>query len=254
MSSTKALAGKVAIVTGGNSGIGLGIARALARAGASICIWSRNSARNRDACEELRTLGVRAEACECDVTIEASVEFATARAVDMLGRIDMCFASAGTTPQVREPITQFDVDAWRTIFAVNVEGALLAVKHVVRRMESQRSGGKLVLISSIAAHLGLPALRAYAASKASLEALCRCLAVELAPAGIQVNAIAPGFIDTPLTRRAGEQFATQIRQRVPAHRLGDVADLEAVALLLASPDSQYLTGQCITVDGGYSIT
>lgn len=250
----QALSGKVALVTGGNRGVGFGIARGLAAAGADVCIWGRDAARNRDACEALQALGVRAEACVCDVTVEAAVQSATQCSVRMMGRIDICFANAGVTSDVREPITEFDLHAWRNVLATNVEGVLLTSKHVVREMIARGDGGKLVFTSSIAARLGLSTRRSYPASKAALEALCRCLAVELAPHDIQVNAIAPGFIDTEMTRRAGPEFADQILQRLPAKSLGSTADIESVAVFLASPASRYVTGQCITVDGGYSIT
>lgn len=247
------LKGHVSVITGGNGGIGLGMARGLARAGAAIAIWARNPDKNERAQAELAGLGARVLALPCDVTQEADVAHATSQTLAEFGRIDSCFANAGVMRAAR--FVDMTLDEWNAGLAVNLTGAFLVFRAAARHMIERGGGGKLVATSSIGAEFGMPQQGHYAASKAGVCALVRSLAVELARYDIQANAILPGWIETEMTAgpRSWEKLSEAVVKRTPARRWGRPADFEAVAVYLASSASRFHTGDVLRIDGAYSI-
>lgn len=251
------LLGRTVVVTGGNSGIGLGIARGVARAGADVAIWARSARRNDDAVDELRSLGGRAIAVSCDVSSEQEIRDAVARTMGEFAYIDAVFANAGRGSD-RMDIFTTDLEEWRAIQAANVEGTFLTFRECARTMIESGRPGALVGVSSLSATFGAPGWLAYSVSKAGILALVRSLAVELAPNRIRCNAIVPGWIDTPMHephRKAPvwERLERSTVRRTPAGRWGVPDDFESVAVFLADPDHAFSTGMELVIDGGYSI-
>jgi NAD(P)-dependent dehydrogenase (short-subunit alcohol dehydrogenase family) len=248
------LAGKVALVTGGNSGIGLGMALALAEAGADVAIWGTNAAKNAMAMEQLSKTGVRVHATVCDVGDEAIVERAMEVTLAALGRVDACFANAGTYGLKRK-FTELDSAEWHRVTRVNLDGAFHTLRAAARHMVDRGGGGALIGTASLAAIEGAARNTQYAATKGAMVAMIRALAVELARHGIRANAILPGWIETPMTAGsvADERFAAAVLPRIPARRWGTGADFGGIAVYLASDASAYHTGDCLVVDGGYSL-
>jgi len=248
------LAGKVALVTGGNSGIGLGMARALAEAGADVAIWGTNAARNAEAAAALAATGVRVHAERCDVGDEAAVDAAFANTVAALGRVDACFANAGTYGR-KAKFTELDSAEWHRVTRVNLDGAFYTLRAAARHMVERGGGGSLVGTASLAAIEGAARNAQYAATKGAMVAVIRALAVELARHGIRANAILPGWIETAMTAKsvADEKFAAAVLPRIPARRWGAGEDFGGLAVYLASDASAYHTGDCLVVDGGYSL-
>jgi NAD(P)-dependent dehydrogenase (short-subunit alcohol dehydrogenase family) len=247
------LTGRVAVVTGGNRGIGLGMARGLAKAGATLSIWSRDEARNAEAARELEALGAKVHTQRCDVASEADVVRCTEAAVAEFGRIDVCIANAGYGAG-GDPL-EMSLEDWRRLLAVNFDGAFVTLREAARQMKARGEGGKLVAIGSISEIFGAPKQVHYAAGKAGLSGLVRSLAVELARYGIQVNCVLPGWIETEATEPA-QAFAPlneAVLKRTPARRWGTPEDLEGIAVYLASPASDFHTGDSIRIDGGYSV-
>jgi NAD(P)-dependent dehydrogenase (short-subunit alcohol dehydrogenase family) len=247
------LSGKTIVVTGGNRGIGLGIARGLARQGAALSIWSRDDARNAEAARELEALGADVHTVACDVSSEQGIVDATAATLDRFGRIDVGFANAGYGKGVN-PL-ELDLAGWRELLSVNLDGAFLTFRELGRHMSEREGGGKLIAVSSISAWYGSPAQPHYAASKGGIDAMVRSFAVALARADVQVNSVQPGWITTEATAPAQkyEKLNAAVMKRTPARRWGDTSDLEGIAVYLASDASRYHTGDTIRVDGGYSI-
>jgi NAD(P)-dependent dehydrogenase (short-subunit alcohol dehydrogenase family) len=247
------LSGRVAVVTGGNGGIGLGIARGLASAGAAIAIWARDAAKNEAAAKELEGLGVRALALPCDVGDEAQVAAAVERTVAALGRIDIGVANAGFS--LARSVLETPLEEWQRVTRVDLDGVFLTFRDVARHMVARGGGGKLIAISSIGEIFGMPKQEAYAASKGGLGALVRSLAVELARHDIQVNAVQPGWIATeatqPLLRWKAMNDA--ILHRTPARRWGTPDDVAGACVYLASDAARFHTGDTLRVDGGYSV-
>lgn len=247
------LTGHVALVTGGNGGIGLGMARGLARAGAAIAVWGTNADKNGAAAEELRDLGADAEAFRCDVSDEEQVKASMAATLERFGRVDSCFANAGIGGGGR--FTDMSLEEWRRVQRVNSEGAFLTLQAAAKHMVERGDGGSLVGISSVSAIDGAPLTPSYAHSKGGLIAMIRGLAVGMARYGIRANAILPGWIETAMTE-AGfdtEGFQTKVLPRIPHRRWGTPDDFGAVAVYLASPASSYHTGDTLVIDGGYTI-
>lgn len=250
------LSGKVVLITGGNAGIGLGMAEAVAQAGADVCIWGTNFDKNSSALEKLKSHGVRAAALVCDVADEASVDQAFAETLTQFGRVDGCFANAGVlaTPT---PFTHISSADWRRVMAVNLDGCFYtlraAARHMEERAKQQDPGGRLIVTASIAAIAGAARNEHYAATKGAVVSLVRALAVELARYGITANAILPGWIETSMTAStfASKKFSEAVKPRVPMGRWGTAEDLGAIAVYLMSPASGYHTGDCIRIDGGY---
>jgi len=248
------LAGKVVLVTGGNSGIGLGMAEALAAAGADVCIWGTNESKNAAATRELERHGRRVLALRCDVGDEAAIDGALAETVGELGRIDACFANAGIGG-IAPSFGEMPTEEWRRVLRVNLDGVFFTLRGAVRHMTARGGGGSLVVTASLAAIEGAARNEHYAASKGAVIAMMRGLAVELARHGIRANAVLPGWIDTPLTeRQLGHELAQRkILPRIPMRRWGARGDFGGIAVYLASDASAYHTGDTIVIDGGYAI-
>lgn len=249
------LTGKVAIITGGNSGIGLGMAEALARAGANISIWGTNKAKNAAAVQKLQGCGVRPLAVECDVGEEAAVEAAFAHTVAQLGYVDACFANAGVYgSSAVKSFADMPAGEWRRVMRVNLDGAFFTLRAAARHMVERGKGGSLAVTSSLAAISGPPRGEHYAATKGGVISLVQAVAVEFGRHGIRANAILPGWIDTPMTDKTlhWDKFAEKVLPRVPLRRWGAPEDFGGIAVYLASDASAYHTGDTILIDGGYS--
>lgn len=249
------LSGLVALVTGGNGGIGLGMALGLAQAGADVAIWGTNEAKNAAAEEELTRTGRRVVALRCDVRDEAEVEAAFARTVAELGKVDSVFANAGVGPTRMAPFMDMTLEEWRAVFAVNVEGAFLTLRAGARHFVERGEGGSLVAVSSTASIHGAARNEHYGASKTALIALVRGLAVELARYRIRCNTLLPGWTETEMTAkgREHEKFVENTTYRTPVRRWGRPDDFAAAAVYLADPRLVFHTGDTMVVDGGYTV-
>jgi 2-deoxy-D-gluconate 3-dehydrogenase len=242
------LRGRVALVTGGNSGIGRALAMALREAGARVAIGARRAERNAAALEQL---GGDSLALELDVTDEASVERAVNAVQQRCGRLDILVNNAGTVK--RASVMEHTRADWDNVVHTNVTGPFLCTKHAARLMKAQGSG-KVINIASAYAHVapsrGLQ--MSYTVSKHALIGLTKVNAVELAPLGIQVNAISPGYFHTEITAELrGSPFEQAVKRRTPQGRWGETQDLIGACIFLASSASDHVTGACIAVDGGY---
>jgi 2-deoxy-D-gluconate 3-dehydrogenase len=247
------LKGKVAVVTGGNGGIGLGMARGLAAAGCDIVVAARNADKSSRAVKELEGLGIRAAAIPVDVADEPSVETLIARAVEGFGRVDIVVNNAGTN--VRKPPEDLALAEWHHVMDTNLTSAFLVSRAAYPHMKRQ-GGGKIINIGSMMSIFGVRFSPAYAASKGGIVQLTKVMATAWAGDNIQVNAVLPGWIDTELTQGARKQIAglhDSVLKRTPAGRWGVMADMSGVAVFLASAASDFVTGTAIPVDGGYSI-
>lgn len=250
------LSGKVALITGGNSGIGLGMAEGLAAAGAAVCIWGTNEAKNAAAATQLATHGGKVRALRCDVADEAAVERAFAETLNAFGRVDACFANAGVSGRAGgQSFAEMTTEEWRHVLSVNLDGAFFTLRAAVRHMTRREGGGSLVVTSSLAAISGQARGEHYAATKGALIAMMKALAVEFARHGVRANAILPGWIETAMTERAlhWDRFVERVLPRVPARRWGVPDDFGAIAVYLASDASAYHTGDTFVIDGGYAI-
>lgn len=247
------LSGHVTVVTGGNGGIGLGMAEGLAAAGAAVSVWGRDEAKNATAVEKLRSLGAAAEAVFCDVSSEESVVAAMAATLERFDKVDSCFANAGIGP-VGTRFTDMTMEEWRRLLSVNLDGVFLTFREATRHMVERGEGGSLVVTSSLAGLFGFPRGEHYAASKAAVSSLARSIAVEHARHGIRANAILPGWVETALTEPMffDERFAAAVMRRIPMRRWGTPADFAGIAVYLASDASSWHTADTIVIDGGYT--
>jgi 2-deoxy-D-gluconate 3-dehydrogenase len=246
------LGGRVAIVTGGNGGIGLGMARGLYQAGAALLLAARDAGKLDAALAALGGAGPRVRAAGVDVTDPASVRAMVQAALDAFGRVDVLVTSAGIN--IRKPPQDLALDEWRQVMEVNVTGTFLCAQAVYPAMK-QAGGGKLITIGSMTSIFGASFAAPYSASKGGVVQLTRALASAWAADNIQANAVLPGFIDTELTRTARQQVAglhDRVVARTPQARWGRPEDLAGVAVFLASRASDFVTGAAIPVDGGYS--
>ncbi len=248
------LTGKVALVTGGNGGIGLAMADAMAAAGADVCVWGSNAEKTAQAGAQIERHGRRVLALACDVSDEAAVEAATAETVATLGRIDACFANAGVAGRAPS-FLEMTAQEWRRVLSVNLDGVFFTLRAAARCMVEQGDGGALVVTSSLASIEGQPRGEHYAASKGGVVSMMRALAVELARHKIRANAILPGWIETDMTRDWMSQKVVQDRvlKRVPARRWGVPEDFGAIAVYLASDASAYHSGDTLLIDGAYAL-
>lgn len=253
------LTGKTVLVTGGNAGIGLGMAEAVAAAGANVAIWGRRTAENETAVNHLNAVGDgTVKSWSVDVSDEAAVISAMADTEAAFGRIDSCFANAGVG-RGAPSFSDMSTDTWRYNMSINMEGAFWtmreAVKSMVKRAEAGDPGGSLVGVASLAAIEGAGRNQAYAATKGGLISMLKSIAVEHARFGIRANAILPGWIATDMTAGAqdNETFTQKVISRVPARRWGEPSDFGGVAVYLASDASTYHSGDTFVIDGGYAI-
>ncbi len=247
------LAGKVAIVTGGNGGIGLGVARGLAQAGADLAVVGRNQAKSARAIKELSTYGTKVIAIEADATQESAVSTMVERVASTLGGVDILVNNAGTN--VRKLPQNLSVDAWHLVQNTNLTSAFLCSKACWPWMK-KTGQGKVLNNGSMMSLFGAPWSPAYAASKGGIMQLTKSLACAWAPDNIQVNCFLPGWIDTSLTQKAREEINglhDRVLARTPAARWGDIDDFQGIAVFLSSAASNFVTGAVITVDGGYSV-
>ncbi|MBU2646946.1 SDR family oxidoreductase [bacterium] len=246
------LEGKVALVTGGNGGIGLGMAEAMAEAGADVCIWGRNEEKNEAAAKKLKKYDRRVLALKCDVADEQQVEECFAKTVATLGMVTTCFANAAISPRTT-PFHKMTIEEWRSVFNINMEGVFYTFRAAIRHMIDDKITGSLIATSSIAAVSGQPRGEHYASTKAGLTALIRSLSVEYARYNIRANAILPGFIDTEMIalEEADEKVKMAVMQRIPQRRWGVPKDFGPIAVYFASDASAYHTGDSVIIDGGY---
>ncbi len=250
------LTGKTALITGGNSGIGLGFAEALAQAGAAVCIWGTNVEKNRIALEKIRKFNSSSISFLCDVGDEEQVEARFAETVAKLGPVHACFANAGVSGLAEvKSFTEMTTAEWKRVTRVNLDGAFYTLRAAARHMAGHKLGGALVGTASLAAISGQPRGEHYAATKGGLISMIRALAVEFARQGIRANAILPGWIETAMTEKAlnWDRFRDKVLPRVPMRRWGQPADFGAIAVYLVSDASSYHTGDTFLIDGGYSL-
>ena len=250
------LKGKVALVTGGNSGIGLGMARGLAEAGADVCIWGTNAEKNEAAVTELSAHGTRVSSERCDVSKADEVARAFAATVSRHGRVDSCFANAGVSGRGAR-FDEMTADEWQRVVGVNLHGAFYtfqqAARHMRARAEAGDPGGRLVGTASLAALSGAPRGEHYAATKGGLISMVKALAIEYARYGVTAHTILPGWIETPMTQRhmINDKFVDAVMKRIPARRWGTGDDFAAIAVYIASDASAYHTADTFLIDGGY---
>ena len=251
------LTGKVVLVTGGNGGIGLAMADAMAEAGAELAIWGTNAAKNAAAQEQLGAHGRKARAYVCDVADRDAVEETFAQTLADFGRVDGCFANAGVMGRGERSFLDITPEEWRRVMSVNLDGVYhtyqAVLRHMVERAGRGDAGGRLVGVSSLASISGAARNEHYGATKGALNALTYALAVEFARHGVTANAILPGWIETEMTQglMGNEKFAAASLARTPMRRWGQPADFAGLAVYLMSEASSFLTGQGIVVDGGY---
>jgi NAD(P)-dependent dehydrogenase (short-subunit alcohol dehydrogenase family) len=253
------LDGHVAVVTGGNRGIGLGLAEGLVAAGATVAVWARDEVRNIEACAHLDEFGRgvegggRAFGVRCDVSDEAQVAEAMQRTLAELGKVDSLFANAGVGGV--SPFVDMSFAEWRRVMAINLDGAFLTLREAARHLVERGEGGALVAISSVSSMHGAPNMEHYAASKTGVLALVRGLAVELARHRVRCNAILPGWTETEMLEpgRSNERWVDATIRRTPVRRWGVPADFREIAAYLADPAHTFHTGSSIVVDGGYTV-
>ena len=247
------LKGKVAIVTGGNGGIGLGMAKGLASGGARIVVAARNQEKSVAAVSELKALGSEAFALSVDVRDEASVAAMIDEAAKRCGRLDILVNNAGTN--IRKPAQEMTLDEWRQVMDTNLTSAFLCSRSAHPHLK-RVGGGKIINIGSMLSIFGASFAPAYGASKGGIVQLTKSLATAWAADKIQVNAVLPGWIDTDLTRQARQQVSglhERVLARTPAGRWGAIDDFAGIAVFLASAASDFITGTAIPVAGGYSV-
>jgi len=247
------LSGRVALVTGGNGGIGLGFARGLARAGASVMLAGRDAAKSEAALAELRALGARAEAVSADVTDPESIKAMVAATVSTFGRLDILVNNAGTN--IRSRPEETSLADWHTVLNTNLTSTMFAAQAAWPHLKAG-GVGRIINNGSMLSIFGMPLHAAYSSSKGAVVQLTKTLATAWAKDGITVNCVLPGWIDTALTRGARldmPKLDENVRTRAPAGRWGTPEDFEGIAAFYASDAAAYITGTSIAVDGGYSI-
>jgi NAD(P)-dependent dehydrogenase (short-subunit alcohol dehydrogenase family) len=247
------LTGRVAVVTGGNGGIGFGIASALGVAGASVSVWGRDEQKTERAVARLADRGITAAGLRCDVSEEDDVARCTRETVERFGRLDISVANAGAGSHV--PFLDTTLAQWRKGLDTNLTGAFLCFREAARQMVEAGEGGSLIAVSSVASRHAAPMMAGYATAKAALGGLVRSLAAELAPNRIRCNVLIPGFTENERLQAdtVPTEFDIEVVSSVPAGRWGTPDDLGQAALYLADPQLSYHTGGEVIVDGAYSI-
>jgi len=252
------LSGQVALVTGGNGGIGLGMADAIAQSGADVAIWGTNEEKNKRAGDQLRAHGVKVYTRKVDVSDEQQVVDGIGATVKELGRIDAVFANAGVGFGAAS-FVEMSTELYRKTLAVNLDGVFWTLRetsrHMVERAKAGDAGGSLVGVASLAAIEGAARNEAYAATKGGVISMMKGIAVEHAKYGMRANAILPGWSATDMTAQAqaAPAFAEKVIPRVPARRWGEPGDFGGVAVYLTSDASSYHSGDTFIIDGGYAI-
>ena len=246
------LTGKVTVVTGGNSGIGLGFARGVAKQGGDVEIWARSAEKNAEAKRELESLGVRVIARQVDVSSEEAVNHAFEETIKDFGRVDCVFANAGIPPAM-VPTWQITTEQWENLLAISFHGAFFTLREGARRMvqraEAGEPGGSLVFCGSLSMFHGVPGVGNYAAAKGGMGAFIRTMASELGKFGIRANSIAPGYIKTDMTGEELNQIDHFFASKTPIGRPGRPADMEGIAAYLASDASSFHSGDTLVIDG-----
>jgi 2-dehydro-3-deoxy-D-gluconate 5-dehydrogenase len=250
------LTGRVAVVTGGNRGIGRGIAIALAGAGASVAIIARDEKKNRETLAQLHGLGATASAFQLDLTQRASIKPTLDEIEQALGPIDILFNNAAMA--ILKGVLEQTPEEWDLVIETNLNACFMLAKCAAESMVKRGRGGKIINVSSIGGNFGNPIFPSYAVAKGGLQQLTRCLALELAPHNIQVNSLLPGWFSTDMTDwiRNWPQYAEVLKemvQRTPRGRFGEPHELAGAAIFLASAASDHMTGGELTVDGGFSV-
>jgi NAD(P)-dependent dehydrogenase (short-subunit alcohol dehydrogenase family) len=251
------LTGKVALVTGGNGGIGLGMADALAQAGAAVEIWGTNPDKNARALERLRGHGTKVNARIVDVSKEENVVAGMEAMLAEFGRMDSCFANAGVSNRWKS-FLDIGGEDYRRVMAVNLDGMLFTMREACRHMKARAEvgdpGGSIAAVASLGALFGAARNEDYTATKAAIISVTNGIAVEFARYGVRANAILPGWIATDMTDAAQENevFTRQVISRVPYRRWGRPEEFGGVAVYLASDASSYHNGDSLLIDGGYS--
>jgi NAD(P)-dependent dehydrogenase (short-subunit alcohol dehydrogenase family) len=250
------LTGKVALITGGNGGIGLGMAMGLAQAGAEVAIWGTNAAKNAAALAQLAAVGPPVSVEQCDVSDADQVMASFAATLAKHGRVDGCFANAGIGGRA----TAFDemsFEEWQRVLAVNLDGVFHTFRHAAAHMRTRADagdpGGRLIGTSSLAAISGQARGEHYAATKGGIVAMIKALAVEYARYGVTAHTILPGWIDTDMTQSTFgvEKFVHNVGKRIPMRRWGEPADFAGIAIYIMSDASAYHTAETFLIDGGY---
>jgi NAD(P)-dependent dehydrogenase (short-subunit alcohol dehydrogenase family) len=251
------LSGKTALITGGNSGIGLGFATGVAKHGANVCLWGTNVEKNAAAIRSLEQYGTKVHAIQCDVSNESAVEKSFAETLTVFGRVDACFANAGVGGG--GPFAELTHAQWRRVLDVNLDGLFFtlrcAARHMKERAEKGDKGGRLIGTASLGALMGMSRGEAYAGSKGAVISIMQALAVEYARYGVTANSVLPGHIETAMTEKnyANEKFHNAIMPRIPLRRWGDKADFEGIAVYLMSNASSYHTADSFLIDGGFFV-
>jgi NAD(P)-dependent dehydrogenase (short-subunit alcohol dehydrogenase family) len=252
------LTGRTAVITGGNGGIGLGIAQALHAEGCNVSIWGRSADKNKNAAASMASGKGTVATQICDVSDPASVQAAMKATLDTFGRVDGCFANAGIGGGGRRAFIDRTEEEWRKMFATNLDGVFhvfqVAARHMTERAEAGDKFGRLVATSSLASLFGTARNEHYAGTKAALNALCRALAVELARYGVTANAILPGWIKSDMTANimANDKFVANVMPRIPVRRFGEPTDFGGIAVYIMSKASSYHTADTFVIDGGYT--
>ncbi|MEL6874251.1 MAG: SDR family NAD(P)-dependent oxidoreductase [Pseudomonadota bacterium] len=246
------LSGDVAVVTGGNGGLGLAFCRGLVKQGSKVAIWGRNAEKNAAAVEELRSMGGDVEAFACDVTKESEIDTAFGQTLERFEKVDSCFANAGGGG-FRGPSHMTGRDIWLDTIDLNLMSVVQTWKPVTAHLLERKAPGRLIVTSSVAGLVGTGGAAGYSTTKAAVLGLVRALAVELGQAGIRVNAILPGYIETEMSLDTPQSFKDGARRRAAIGRIGKLEDMEGIAAFLASRESDFITGQNIVLDGGHSI-
>jgi NAD(P)-dependent dehydrogenase (short-subunit alcohol dehydrogenase family) len=247
------LRGKVAIITGGNGGLGLAYARGLVKCGCKVAIWGRNAEKNQKAVDELKNMGGEVKAFLADVTAETAVNQAFEATISYFGEVDICFANAGGGG-AQGLFHKTNSKDWADTIDLNLTSVVNTFKPVISHLVARKEGGKLIVTSSVAALLGMGYAAGYATTKAAVTGLVRALAIELGRNNIQVNAILPGYIETEMSINTPQSFKDSVMRRVANGKLGTLEDMEGIAVYLASNHSDFMTGQSIVLDGGHTIS